>query len=198
MRYWLVKSDPEEFSFDDLWAAPGRRTAWEGVRNFQARNFLRDGMRVGDGVLFYHSSSDPTGVVGLAEVVRAAYSDPTQFEQGHAHHDPASSPQDPRWVAVDLRGARRLERVVALDKLRKNPALAGMVVLQRGSRLSVTPVTAAEWRAVLCLGEAGGRGQTPGGGRPQPSGQAPAGQRLTGSKPAGGARGSKRARRAKA
>jgi predicted RNA-binding protein with PUA-like domain len=159
MRYWLIKSEPSEFSFDDLWAARGRRTAWDGVRNYQARNFMRDGMRKGDGVLFYHSNADPSGVVGLAEVAREAYPDPTQFEAGHPHHDPGSDPASPRWLMVDVRATRRLPRVVSLDELKANPSLAGMGVVQRGSRLSVTPVTLEEWREVLRM--AGSRPSRP-------------------------------------
>jgi predicted RNA-binding protein with PUA-like domain len=152
MAHWLIKSEPEEFSFDDLWQARGRRAMWDGVRNYQARNYLRDGMRVGDGVLFYHSNAEPAGVVGVAEVVRAAYPDPTQFERGHPHEDPKSDPDDPRWVAVDVRAVARLALTVRLADLKADPLLAGMAVAQRGSRLSVTPVTPAEWAAVLALG----------------------------------------------
>ena len=147
MAHWLIKSEPDEFSFDDLWQARGRRTMWDGVRNY-----LRDGMQVGDQVLYYHSNADPAGVVGLAEVVREAYPDPTQFERGHAHEDPKSTREAPRWVAVDVRAVRRLPRVVTLADLKAEPALAGMAVVQRGTRLSVTPVTPAEWAVVLALG----------------------------------------------
>jgi len=149
MRHWLIKSEPSEFSFDDLWAARGRRTCWDGVRNYQARNFMRDDMRVGDRVLYYHSNAEPSGVVGVAEVVREAYPDPTQFESGHPHHDPRSDPQDPRWCMVDVRALERLPRVVTLAELKANPRLEGMAVVQRGSRLSVTPVTEAEYEEVL-------------------------------------------------
>ena len=152
MAHWLIKSEPQEFSFDDLWRARGRRAMWDGVRNYQARNFLRDGMRVGDGVLFYHSNAEPAGVVGVAEVVRAAYPDPTQFEPGHPHEDPGSDPEDPRWMAVDVRAVARCARTVSLSDLKAQPALAGMAVVQRGSRLSVTPVTPDEWALVLALG----------------------------------------------
>ncbi|HVS18170.1 MAG TPA: EVE domain-containing protein [Planctomycetota bacterium] len=152
MAHWLIKSEPSEFSFDDLWQARGRRTLWDGVRNYQARNSMRDDMRVGDGVLYYHSNADPAGVVGLAEIVRAAYPDPTQFELGHPHADPKSDPDDPRWVAVDVRAVRRLPRVVTLAELKAEPALARMAVVQRGSRLSVTPVTPEEWDVVVALG----------------------------------------------
>jgi len=151
-RYWLVKSEPEVFSFDDMWKAKKRTTAWDGVRNYQARNFLRDEMRVGDGVLFYHSSCDPAGVAGLAEVAGVARPDPTQFDPRDPHHDPGSDPAAPRWFLVDLRAVERLPRFVPLTDLRASKALAGMRVLQRGNRLSITPVTAAEWRAVRSLG----------------------------------------------
>jgi predicted RNA-binding protein with PUA-like domain len=159
MRHWLIKSEPSEFSFDDLWAARGRRTCWDGVRNYQARNFMRDGMRVGDRVLYYHSNAEPSGVVGVAEVVREAYPDPTQFEPGHAHHDPRSDPEDPRWCMVDVRALERLPRVVTLAELKANPRLEAMAVVQRGSRLSVTPVTEAEYEEVLRM--AGGTRRRP-------------------------------------
>jgi predicted RNA-binding protein with PUA-like domain len=125
---------------------------WDGVRNYQARNFLRDGVRVGDGVLFYHSNAEPAGVVGVAEVVRAAYPDPTQFERGHPHEDPGSDPADPRWVAIDVRAVERFARTVSLADLKAEPGLARMAVVQKGSRLSVTPVTPGEWSLVLALG----------------------------------------------
>ena len=158
MRYWLIKSEPGEFSFDDLWAAKGRRTAWDGVHNYQARNFMRDGMRVGDLVLFYHSNADPTGVVGLCEIVREAYPDPTQFEPGHPHFDPASERSSPRWMMVDVRATERLPRVVTLAELKSSPRLKSMQVVQRGSRLSVTPVTQAQWNELLRLAEGGQKG----------------------------------------
>ena len=150
-RFWLVKSEPTEFSFDDLWAAKGRRTMWDGVRNYQARNFLRDEMKPGDAVLYYHSNADPTGVVGVAEVAGAPYADPTQFERGHAHYDPAARSDEPRWFVVDLVARRRLPRVVTLEELKAQPALRAMGVVQRGSRLSVQPVARAEFELVLEL-----------------------------------------------
>jgi predicted RNA-binding protein with PUA-like domain len=151
VRHWLLKSEPEAFSFDDLWRAPRRTTSWGGVRNYQARNLLRDELARGDLVLFYHSSSEPSGVAGLACVARAGYPDPTQFEPGDPGHDPESSRAAPRWTAVDVRALARLPRFVPLAELRAEPALAGMVLLRRGSRLSVQPVTPAEWRIVLSL-----------------------------------------------
>jgi predicted RNA-binding protein with PUA-like domain len=155
--HWLVKSEPDVFSFDDLWAAPRRTTSWTGVRNYQARNYMRDGMRVGDLVLFYHSSTEPAGVAGVAEVVRGAYPDPTAFDPDDEYHDPKSRPDAPTWMTVDLRARERFERLVTLAELRATPGLDGMALLQKGSRLSVTPVTAAEWAIVYGLGKGGKR-----------------------------------------
>lgn len=151
-RAWLLKSEPEVFSFDDLWRAPKRTTSWGGVRNFQARNLLRDELAVGDLALFYHSSAEPSGVAGIARVVRAGYPDPTQFDPEDPACDPASTRAAPRWFAVDVQALRPLSRFVPLSELRAEPGLAGMVLLRRGSRLSVQPVSAGEWRAVLALG----------------------------------------------
>ena len=150
-RFWLVKSEPSTFSFDDLLRSPRRTTGWDGVRNFQARNFMRDGMQVGDGVLFYHSNAEPPAIVGIAEVVRAAYPDPTQFDRASEYHDPKATPDAPIWMQVDIRGVEPLARPLALEELRGVPALAGMELLRKGSRLSVQPVTAAEWRAIMKL-----------------------------------------------
>jgi predicted RNA-binding protein with PUA-like domain len=151
-RYWLMKSEPESFSFDDLWRAPKRTTCWDGVRNHQARNFMRDEMRVGDGVLFYHSSADPAGVAGIAEVSRGAYPDPTAFDASDAHYDPKSRADAPTWLMVDVRAVKRFPHFVTLDDLRAEPGLADMQALRRGNRLSITPVTPAEWALVCRLG----------------------------------------------
>jgi len=151
-RYWLMKSEPGSFSWTDLEREPRQTTCWDGVRNYQARNFLRDDIQVGDGVLFYHSSADPTAVVGTAEVVRAGYPDPSQFDRRSKYHDPKSSKDDPRWYAVDIRAEKALARPVTLETMRATPALKKMHLLQRGNRLSVLPVTAAEWRTVTKLG----------------------------------------------
>ena len=151
-RYWLFKSDPATFGLEDLERSPGRTTCWDGVRNYQARNFLRDDVRVGDGVLFYHSQSRPPAVVGTAEVVRAGYPDPTQFDRRDPGHDPGSPPGDPRWFAVDIRLRKRLTRPAELPELRRTPGLEEMLLLRKGSRLSIQPVTAGEWRIVLRLG----------------------------------------------
>lgn len=149
-QYWLMKSEPSVFSFDDLMAAPARTTCWDGVRNYQARNFMRS-MSVGDQVLFYHSSADPPVVVGIAEVVRTAYHDPTQFDRKHKHYDPASDPSIPRWDMVDIKYVRRFPRPVTLDELRKETKLKKMVLLQKGSRLSVQPVSLSEWTHILSM-----------------------------------------------
>ena len=152
-RYWLVKSEPEAFSWDDLWRAPKRTTSWEGVRNFQARNILRDEMKKGDGVLFYHSSTAVPAVRGLAEVVREGYPDPTAFDKKSDYYDPKSDPKSPSWFAVDLRAVEPLPRPVELPELRRTPGLEQMTLLKKGSRLSVQPVSAEEWRIITSLGK---------------------------------------------
>jgi len=149
-QYWLMKSEPSVFSIDDLARASKRTTCWDGVRNYQARNFMR-AMRSGDRVLFYHSNANPPAVVGIAEVTAVAYPDPTQFEQGHTHFDPASDPKAPRWDMVDIRHVRTFAAPISLDSLRVEKALRGMALLQKGSRLSVQPVTSGEWEHVLKL-----------------------------------------------
>lgn len=151
-RYWLFKSEPSAFSYDDLARSPKSTTAWEGVRNYQARNLLRDEVGVGDRVLFYHSSAEPTGVAGIAEVVRAAYPDPTQFDPKDDHFDAKAKREDPPWLAVDVRALESAPRFVALEELKRDRRLSGMLVVKRGSRLSIQPVTAEEWRTVLALG----------------------------------------------
>jgi predicted RNA-binding protein with PUA-like domain len=152
-RYWLLKSEPNCYSIDDF--ARDKVTFWDGVRNYQARNMLRDEMRVGDGALFYHSSTDPLAIVGLAEIVRAGYPDHTQFDPSADHYDADSPVDDPRWFMVDVKLTRRLPRPVTRAELQEDKRLAGMVLLQRGSRLSVQPVTEAEWNVVM---ELAGRG----------------------------------------
>jgi predicted RNA-binding protein with PUA-like domain len=148
MAYWLMKSEPDEASIDDL--VRELRLPWTGVRNYQARNFMRDDMRLGDGVLFYHSSCPEPGVAGLAEVASAAYPDETQFDPKSKYHDPKSTRDAPRWLHVDVALVRKT-RLLPLAEMRERKELASMVVLKRGNRLSITPVTAAEWRAVLKL-----------------------------------------------
>jgi len=156
-HYWLMKSEPEVFSFEDLLAAKGRRAFWDGVRNYQARNLMRDAMAPGDRVLFYHSNADPTGVAGLCEVVKGAQSDPTQFDPEDEHHDPRSDPLEPTWVGVTVRALAALPRFVTLADLKAEPRLAGMGCLARGNRLSVQPVTPKEWGIVIGLGGLAGK-----------------------------------------
>jgi len=146
MNYWLMKSEPDEASILDLQRAG--TLPWTGVRNYQARNFMRDDMRLGDGVLFYHSSCPEPGIAGLAEVCSAAYPDATQFDPASHYFDAKSKPESPRWVHVDVRW-RETTRLLSLKEMREAPELASMRVLERGSRLSITPVTPEEWRAVL-------------------------------------------------
>lgn len=150
-RYWLMKSEPSVYAFADL--QRDGRTTWDGVRNFQARNLLRDEVQAGDQVLFYHSSAEPPGVAGVAEVARAGFPDASQFDAGGDHYDPASKPSDPRWFAVELKPVRALPRLVSLDELKANPKLEGMDLLRRGNRLSVQRVAAAEFREVLRMGD---------------------------------------------
>ncbi len=151
-RYWLFKSEPESFSINDLARAPRKTTFWNGVRNYQARNLLRDEIRSGDGVIFYHSNADPPAAVGLAEVTRAGYPDDTQFDPRSDYYDKSATPDDPRWFMVDIRFKETFTRPLPLDDLRDVPALRDMVLLRRGSRLSVQPVTPAEWKAIVSLG----------------------------------------------
>lgn len=153
MRYWLMKSEPSVFSIDDLARAKHQTTSWDGVRNYQARNLLREA-QVGDGVIFYHSSADPPSAVGTATIARAAYPDATQFDAKDDHYDPASKQDDPRWFVVDVKFERKFAKPVTLAALRENPALEGMVLLRKGSRLSVQPVTPAEWKIVCKMGDA--------------------------------------------
>jgi len=150
MNYWLMKSEPGECSVDDVLAAPGATVPWVGVRNYQARNFMRDGMHVGDGVLFYHSSCAEPGIVGLARVASGAYPDPTQFDPKSHYHDAKSTPQEPRWLLVDVQVLKKT-RNLTLPELRANPALAELVILRKGNRLSITPVEPQHWRVISKL-----------------------------------------------
>jgi predicted RNA-binding protein with PUA-like domain len=147
-----MKSEPGVFSIGDLARAPERTTGWDGVRNYQARNLLRDEIKVGDGVLFYHSSADPPAVAGTAEVVRAGYPDPTQFDPQSNHCDPDAHPDQPRWYGVDIRHKQTFSRPIPLPVLRDTPALRDMMLLRKGSRLSVQPVTAGEWKTIVAMG----------------------------------------------
>jgi len=149
MNYWLMKSEPTEVSIDHLAARPGQRVDWFGVRNYAARNFLR-AMKVGDQAFFYHSSCPEPGIAGLIEVVREAYPDPTQFDPHDAHFDPKSPKDSPRWSTVDVKLVRKTT-LVPLALLKSRPELTGMLVLQKGNRLSVTPVDPAHWEAIQGL-----------------------------------------------
>ena len=149
-NHWLMKSEPDECSIDDALAAPQQTVPWTGVRNYQARNFMRDAMRVGDGVLFYHSSCAEPGIVGIARVASEAKTDPTQFDPESPYYDPKSKPDAPRWLLVDVQALRKT-CVLGLAELREVPELAQMRVLQRGNRLSITPVTAGEWQVIEAL-----------------------------------------------
>jgi predicted RNA-binding protein with PUA-like domain len=150
MAYWLMKSEPDECSIDDLARLPSQTVPWVGVRNYQARNFMRDHMRVGDGVLFYHSSCPEPGIAGIAAVASTAYPDETQFDPKSPYFDAAARREEPRWTHVDVKLVRKT-RLLPLAEMREAPALASMVVLKRGNRLSITPVTPQEWKAVLEL-----------------------------------------------
>jgi predicted RNA-binding protein with PUA-like domain len=147
-RYWLMKSEPDEFSIDDLARARKQTTPWFGVRNYQARNYMRDVMRVGDLVLFYHSSCDVPGIAGLAEVASTPYPDDSQFDPRSEYHDPKSKREEPRWMLVDVKLVKKT-RIMPLEEMRSYPQLEDMVTLKKGNRLSITPVTAAEWKFIV-------------------------------------------------
>lgn len=149
-RYWLLKCEPEAYTIDDL--ERDGVTSWEGVRNFQARNFMRDDMKPGDGVLFYASNAEPSGVTGLAEIARAGYPDPFAFDPKHHYYDGKSDPSNPTWYMVDVRFVAKFDRVVPLAELKATPGLESMMVTQKGSRLSVQPVTKSEFEIVSGLG----------------------------------------------
>ncbi len=151
-RYWLMKSEPTTYSFDDL--LRDGRTAWDGVRNYQARNFMRDDMAPGDWVLFYHSSAKPMGVAGIARVCSTPYPDPSQFDPKSKYHDPASDPADPTWILVDVEPVEKLREVLPLSRLKDEAALADMLVVQRGQRLSIQPVDKQHFQKVLTLARA--------------------------------------------
>ena len=153
MKHWLMKSEPSEMSIDDLSKLPRRTAPWTGVRNYTARNFMRDAMRVGDLAFFYHSSCPEPGIAGIVEVSAPAHPDPTQFDPESDYHDPKSTREAPRWMCVDVTFVEKT-RLIAIAELRASKALEKMVTLQRGNRLSITPVTAAEWKAVLKLAKA--------------------------------------------
>ena len=151
MAYWLMKSEPEEFGIDDLRTRPRKTEPWDGVRNYQARNFMRDEMKKGDLVLFYHSNCEVPGVVGIAKVVKEGYPDPTAFDPEDKHYDPKSDPDEPRWYLVDVQYVRKTKRTIPLAELKANPALEGMALVRKGNRLSVMPVAPEHWEAILAM-----------------------------------------------
>ena len=146
--YWLMKSEPDEFSIEDLSRAPRKTTPWFGVRNYVARNFMRDSMRIGDGVLFYHSSCEIPGIAGLAKVASTPYPDASQFDRKSPYYDPKAKREEPRWMLVDVKLDRKT-RLMPLEEMRAHPELAGMLTLKRGNRLSITPVTESEWKFIV-------------------------------------------------
>lgn len=153
MNYWLMKTEPSTFGIDDLAKRPKKTAMWDGVRNYQARNMLRDDFRKGDQAFLYHSSCDVPGIAGVVSVVRTAYPDPTAFDKKHDHYDEGSDPKSPRWFVVDVQLKRRLGRIITLDELRAHESreLDGMLLLKRGSRLSITPLSVAHWEFILSL-----------------------------------------------
>lgn len=151
MNYWLMKSEPSCFSIDDLKQAPNQTSPWDGVRNYQARNFMRDHMRIGDEVFFYHSNCNPPGIIGIAEVVSAAYPDYTAWDPQSAHPDPKSTPEKPRWCMVDVRYQQTFNRLIALDELKRYAELGDMQLLRKGNRLSILPVSEREWCFIRSL-----------------------------------------------
>jgi predicted RNA-binding protein with PUA-like domain len=150
MAYWLMKSEPDEASIDDLAQMPGQTLPWFGVRNYQARNFMRDQMKIGDEVLFYHSSCAEPGIAGLARVASGAYPDESQFDRKGKYFEPGATRENPRWFNVDVQFVRK-SRLISIQELRSQPELTTMRILQRGNRLSITPVTPAEWKFILKL-----------------------------------------------
>jgi len=153
MQYWLMKTEPSVYGIDDLAAEPGQTDHWDGIRNYQARNMLRDDMRCGDQVFLYHSNCEEPGIVGIAEVVREAYPDHTAFDPDSKYYDPKSNPDEPRWVMVDVRLVRRLERNITLRELKARPDLEGFALVRRGNRLSIMPVSPEHWALILSLEE---------------------------------------------
>lgn len=149
MQYWLLKSEPDCFSIDDLSRKSKQTSPWDGVRNYQVRNMLRDEMQVGDLGFFYHSSCTPPGIAGIVTVVKAGYPDHTAWDIHSDHFDPKSTPDQPRWYMVDVKLVEKFPRLITLDEIKQNPALTTMLINRKGNRLSITPVSAAEWKAVL-------------------------------------------------
>lgn len=151
MQYWLMKSEPETFGIDHLIAMDGKTEHWDGIRNYQARNMMRDDMRKGDLIFFYHSNCTPPGIVGTMKVVKEAYPDHTAFDPKSNYYDPKSSPENPRWFMVDVKFQKKFKQMITLEQLRQEPALSSMKILQKGNRLSITPVSKTEWEYIMDL-----------------------------------------------
>lgn len=152
MKYWIFKSEPSVFSIDDLIAAPNQTTVWDGVRNYQARNFLRDEVKLGDKVFFYHSNNDDeTGIVGLCEVIKEAYPDPSQFDPNSKYYDPKATPQKPIWISVDIKFIKKFEKILTISQIKSHPILSTMLVAKKGNRLSVTPINEEHYQCILDL-----------------------------------------------
>lgn len=151
MRYWLMKSEPEAFSIDDLASRPQQTELWDGVRNYQARNMMRDEMQVGDLAFFYHSNAKPSGIAGVMRIARTACPDPTQFEMASKYYDPTSTPDAPRWMTVEVTFVSKCPQLLALEQLKQDPALSGMQLLRKGNRLSVMPVAKEHWHYIMQL-----------------------------------------------
>ncbi len=151
-KYWLFKSEPTAYSFSDLVGEPGQTAEWDGIRNYQVRNLMRDEMKVGDGVLFYHSSAKPMAVVGTARIVKEAYPDPTAWDPNDKHFDPKSNPENPAWLMVDIQAETELSRPITLQEIKDHPKLKEMMVARRGMRLSIQPVAKDEWDEIIRLG----------------------------------------------
>lgn len=153
MRYWLFKSEPDAFSIDDLKSKPNKTEHWDGVRNYQARNMMRDDIKKGDQVLFYHSNCKPPGIVGVAKVVKESYPDFTAWDMDSKYYDPKSTPEKPRWFMVDIKFVKKFPRLISLDELKQHEKLYEMLILRKGNRLSITPVTEKEWRTILDIAD---------------------------------------------
>ncbi len=151
MNYWLLKSEPDCFSMDDLHAKPRKTSHWDGVRNYQARNMLRDQIKVGDKAFFYYSNHNPPGIAGIVDVVKSGYPDFTAFDPESDHYDPKSTKDNPRWFMVDVRFVKKFPEIISLNTLKSHPLLQNMQVTRKGNRLSITPVTAQEWNTILKL-----------------------------------------------
>lgn len=153
MKYWLMKSEPEVFSIDDLINAKNQTTFWDGVRNYQARNYIRDEMKVGDKVIFYHSNSEPPSAVGICEIVKEAYPDFTAFDPDNPHYDPKSKKDSPTWFMVDIKFVKKFSHFVSINEMRENKKLQNMKLLQRGNRLSVMPLSKDEFNEIIKMGK---------------------------------------------